>query len=88
MTVILKNERKFLVNLGVENGKMLVFNPEEQKEISDNVAKDFEHKISTYVKSKILSVVKVSKPKATVVKDESTKPVVKEAKTKKKVSKK
>jgi hypothetical protein len=66
MTVVIKNNRNHLVNLGKQNGKMLVFLPDESKEISEETSNAFESELCKYVEGDILTVV-TKKKEARVV---------------------
>jgi len=87
MTVIIKNNKERLINLGTKEGSMLIFNPGEEKEVSETVSLLFESDIAKYVEGKILSVVTKKKAAKIVDSIEEKAPVVKK-KTTKKVTKK
>ena len=86
MTVVIKNNKDHLINLGKQNGKMLTFSPGEEKEISSEVAEAFEATICQYVEGELLTV--VTKKKAAKVVDslEQAVPTTKKV-AKKKVAK-
>jgi hypothetical protein len=79
MTIVIKNNRNHLVNLGKENGKMLVFLPEESKEISDETSKAFESELCKYVEGEILTVVTKKKAAKLVDSLEQKVPTTKKA---------
>ena len=85
MTVIIKNNKERLINLGTREGHMLVFNPGEEKELSASVAKTFESVLEQYVDASLLTVV-TKKKEAKLVDNAESAPVVKQ--TTKKATKK
>jgi hypothetical protein len=86
MTVTIKNLKNHLINLGISNGTMLALGGNQVKTISDEVARNFDRAIETYVNGGFIEIVEVTKNP--VVKDVSTESVVKEEVKPKKKSKK
>ena len=67
MTVVIKNKKSHLINLGTKQGKMLIFNPDEEKEMAESLVAHFEDEILKYVEGDFLEI--VTKKKAAVAVD-------------------
>lgn len=75
----IRNNKNHVLNLGTKQGRMLMFNANEEKEVSKEIVELFEHEIAYYDQTNLISIVsKVNTEKKKEVVSEQTKNVIKE----------